>query len=134
MLRVFHKKTICCSALPAFKSLRRIFALSIHFCIFDMCEVSYLVEKQLEIIFNDSSDWGHIHVLSICLADLFRFIPPYPFLDSYNQLLWSISAWYFTPRMIFRCTKLFKSFHYMVNCGFCHLQKHNNLWVCSSRN
>ena len=60
------------------------FLYRLLFWFLDMCEVlslSYLVYKQLELIFDDSSDWDHIHILSICLANL--KISPYPFLDSY---------------------------------------------------
>ena len=74
--------------------------------------------------------WFRSHIRLSCR---FLWIPPYPFLDSYNQLIWSSSAWSSTPRTVFRCTKLLKYFQNMVNCGFGHLQEINNLWVCPSR-
>ena len=62
---------------PAFKSLWKIFTLSILFCFFYICEVlflSYLLVKLLEIIFDNFSDWGNNQfVLQISLDSSFTF-------------------------------------------------------------
>ena len=131
--RIFHKKSIFRYAVPAFKSLRKISALSILFFWHVWGIISfYLVEKQTEIIFDNSSDWGdtHIHVLSIFFSDLFGFLITL-FVDSYNQLLWLSSAPLLGQHSdVPTCFFLFQN---MVNCGFGHLQELNNLWVCPFR-
>ena len=119
--------------MPAFKSLRRIFALSsLFFLLLDKCEVlslSHFLRKQLEIIFDEYSHLVHIHVFSH-LSCRSLWIPLYHLMDSFNHLLWSSSAWSSTPRMVFKCTKLLKFFHHMVYCVFGHLQELINL-LCS---
>ena len=64
-----RNKTISHSAVPAFKSLGKIFALTSLFCFWTgLRSLSHLVGN----IFDDSSDWGHIS--AICLAYLFGFL------------------------------------------------------------
>ena len=95
----FSKKTICSSK---------------SFVLLSMCEVLsfiHLGEKQLEIVyFFDVSHYGHarIHVFSHLSCRSLR-ISLYSFLNSFNILFWSISAWSSIPRTVFRRTKLLKS-------------------------